>query len=66
MAHRKELGSARCNQNFSSNGKPAQFFFVFSILVDFLYFFVAETFWPRFSLQAFTAQLVTTVRKKTV
>lgn len=45
VAYRKELESARRNQNFSSNAAPASFFFClfhFSLIV--LYFFVAETF----------------------
>lgn len=45
--YRKELGSAQCNQNLSSKSKPASFFFVFSICVDFSVFFVVETSWQR-------------------
>lgn len=44
--YRKELGSAQCNQNFSSKSKPVSFF-VFSICVDFSVFFVVETSWQR-------------------
>lgn len=36
--YRKELGSAQCNQNFSSKSKPASFFLSFPFVLIFLYF----------------------------
>lgn len=62
VAYRKELESARRNQNFSSNAAPASFFFVFSILVWlFCIFLWLRLFWQRFF---FHAGVFTRLKKK--